>query len=218
MDNKIKETARRALRDDDDALSDDELLAELENDPELERFREARLDQLKREIGRTRELRSQGHGEYTEIQREEEMVKMLSDSKRLIVHFTHPQFTRCKILDTHLRALAPHHFDARFASINVDKCPFLVQKFQVRVLPCLLVVSQGSVVERLVGFEGFGNTDTFSTEVLERRLARTGVIRLPKGELAKVPVSQRPVSYSNSLGEDAHMAGDQSGKEDELDY
>ncbi|KAJ1888067.1 hypothetical protein GGI13_007902, partial [Coemansia sp. RSA 455] len=52
MDDKIKSVARRVLNEDDDALSDDELLAELENDPELEKLREARLDQLKREMNR----------------------------------------------------------------------------------------------------------------------------------------------------------------------
>ncbi|KAJ1890216.1 hypothetical protein LPJ71_007991, partial [Coemansia sp. S17] len=62
MDDKIKSVARRVLNEDDDALSDDELLAELENDPELEKLREARLDQLKREMNRARDLRGRGHG------------------------------------------------------------------------------------------------------------------------------------------------------------
>ncbi|KAJ2475970.1 hypothetical protein IWW47_006407, partial [Coemansia sp. RSA 2052] len=57
MDDKIKSVARRVLIEDDDALSDDELLAELENDPELEKLREARLDQLKHEMNRARDLR-----------------------------------------------------------------------------------------------------------------------------------------------------------------
>ncbi|KAJ1964937.1 hypothetical protein GGI12_001099 [Dipsacomyces acuminosporus] len=215
MDEKIKETARLALNEDDDALSDDELLAELENDPELERLREARLDQLKREIDYTRQLRSQGHGEYTEVQREDEMVKLISKSEKLVVQFKHSQFARCKILDNHLRLLAPHHFETRFASINVDNCPFLVKKLQIRVLPCLVVVLQGSVADKLVGFEEFGNNDKFSTEALEKRFAKTGVIRLPSGELARVPVAQRPISYSTTNHHDSSSSNRHGNSHDD---
>ncbi|KAJ2563202.1 hypothetical protein GGH95_004619, partial [Coemansia sp. RSA 1836] len=197
MDDKIKSVARRVLIEDDDALSDDELLAELENDLELEKLREARLDQLKREMNRARDLRGRGHGEYVEIHKEEEMVKLIGSEARAVVHFTHPQFARCKILDQHLRVLAPHHFETRFASISVERCPFLAQKFQIRMLPCLLVIDGGQVADRLVGFEEFGNDDSFSTNTLERRLAKSKVIEIPKGELARMPVAQRPISYQS---------------------
>ncbi|KAJ2816475.1 hypothetical protein GGI24_005712, partial [Coemansia furcata] len=103
MDDKIKSVARRVLNEGDDALSDDELLAELENDPELEKLREARLDQLKREMNWARDLRGRGHGEYIEVHKEEDMVKLIGSESRAVVHFTHPQFARCKILDQHLR-------------------------------------------------------------------------------------------------------------------
>ncbi|KAJ2491962.1 hypothetical protein IWW37_001815 [Coemansia sp. RSA 2050] len=195
MDDKIKAVARRVLNEDDDALSDNELLAELENDPELEKLREARLDQLKREMNWARDLRGRGHGEYMELHREEEMVKLIGSESKAVVHFTHSQFARCKILDGHLRMLAPHHFETRFASISVEKCPFLAQKFQIRVLPCLLLVDGGRVADRIVGFEELGNSDAFSTNTLERRLAKSKAIELPKGELARVPVAERPVPY-----------------------
>ncbi|KAJ2822417.1 hypothetical protein IWW50_004221 [Coemansia erecta] len=206
MDSKIKAAAQQALYEGDDALSDDEIFAELENDPELETFRETRLNQLKREMNHMRDLRSRGHGEYSEIQKEEEMVRLIASTSKGVVHFKHPQFARCKILDTHLQQLARYHFETRFASMNVEKCPFLAQKFQVRVLPCVLAIQDGSVVDRIVGFEELGNTDNFATEVLEKRLAQTKVIQLPKGEMASVPVKERPVAFqlnsSDGHGED----------------
>ncbi|KAJ2079001.1 hypothetical protein H4R24_004095 [Coemansia sp. RSA 988] len=195
MDQKIKEVAKQALNEGDDALSDDEILAELENDPDLEHLREARLNQLKHEMNHVRELRLRGHGEYLEIQKEEDIVKLVSSEKKGIIHFMHPQFTRCKVLDKHLYQLARYYFETRFVSINVEKCPFLVQKFQLRVLPCILAVVNGGVVDRLVGFEELGNNDRFSTEMLERRLGRTDAIQLPIGELAQVPVKDRPVGF-----------------------
>ncbi|KAJ1894496.1 hypothetical protein LPJ66_005153 [Kickxella alabastrina] len=216
MDDKIKAAARHVLNEGDDALSDDELLAELENDPALEKLREARLEQMKREMNHVRDLRSRGHGEYQDIQKEESMVKLIGSTARGIVHFTHPQFARCKILDKHLRALAPYHFDTRFASISVERCPFLAQKFQIRMLPCLLVIANGRVVDRLVGFEEFGNNDGFSTETFERRLCKSGVIKMPKGKLSHIPVEQRPIAYQISQA-GSEAAGD-SGSEVELDY
>ncbi|KAJ2726713.1 hypothetical protein GGI07_000438 [Coemansia sp. Benny D115] len=217
IDDKIKTAARNVLNDDDDALSDSELLAELENDPALEKLREARLEQMKREMDYARELRLLGHGEYSEIVKEEAMVKLLGASAKAVVHFTHPQFARCKILDKHLGSLARFHFETRFASISVERCPFLAQKFQVRMLPCLLVVVEGRVVDKLVGFEEFGNHDGFKTEVLEKRLARTGVLELPKGELARVPVAERPAAYRmGGTGSDAQS--NDGGSDVELDY
>ncbi|KAJ2845226.1 hypothetical protein IWW36_004868, partial [Coemansia brasiliensis] len=73
MDRKIKEAAKQALDEGDDALSDDEIFAELENDPELEIMRETRLNQLKKEMDYMRDLRSRGHGEYSELNEEEDM-------------------------------------------------------------------------------------------------------------------------------------------------
>ncbi|KAJ2795361.1 hypothetical protein H4R20_005908 [Coemansia guatemalensis] len=202
MDQKIKEFAKQALNEGDDALSDDEILAELENDPELEHLRETRLNQLKHEMDHVRDLRSRGHGEYLEIQKEEDIVKLVASEKKGIVHFMHPQFARCKVLDKHFHQLARHHFETRFVSISVEKCPFLVQKFQLRVLPCILAVVNGGVVDRLVGFEELGNNDKFSTEMLERRLGRTDVIKLPVGELAQVPIKDRPVAFQTDRESD----------------
>ncbi|KAJ1933884.1 hypothetical protein EC988_008976, partial [Linderina pennispora] len=68
------------------------------------------------------------------------MVKLMGTEKMAIVHFTHTQFARCKIMDKHLQILAPHHFETKFAGIDATKCPFLVNKFQVRTLPCLLAI------------------------------------------------------------------------------
>ncbi|KAJ2864914.1 hypothetical protein GGH94_002618 [Coemansia aciculifera] len=219
MDDKIKSVARRVLNENDDALSDDELLAELENDPELEKLREARLDQLKREMNRARDLRGRGHGEYVELHKEEEMVKLIGSESRAVVHFTHPQFARCKILDQHLRVLAPHHFETRFASISVEKCPFLAQKFQVRVLPCLVLVDGGRVADKIVGFEELGNGDAFSTNTLERRLAKSKVIELPKGELTRVPVAERPISYHvGYASQGANISDDDEENAKELEY
>jgi hypothetical protein len=46
----------------------------------------------------------------------------------------------------------------------------------VRVLPCVISFVDGVSVDRILGFEGLGNGDWFTTRDLESRLLRTGVL------------------------------------------
>ncbi|KAJ1679741.1 hypothetical protein EV182_001420, partial [Spiromyces aspiralis] len=188
---RIEVQAQRTLDQDSDALSDDELLAEFDDDPEFERLREARLQQLKDGMLKVRELRAQHHGEYTEILEEKEMVLLPTKSTQpIIAHFYHKDFERCKIMDSHLEKLAPHHFMTRFVKANVERMPFLVDKFGIRILPCVLMFSDSKIVDRLVGFEELGNVDDFKTERLERRLAEKGIIKLSE-EQYSTSIDQR---------------------------
>ena len=50
--------------------------------------------------------------------------------------------------------------------------PFFTVKLGVKVLPCIVLFSDGVAVDRTVGFDEFGATDDFSTAAVERRLLR----------------------------------------------
>jgi hypothetical protein len=60
--------------------------------------------------------------------------------------------------------------------IDVEKAPFFVTKLKVRVLPALLYFKNGINTGRSVGFEDFGNQDTFPTSVIEERMEKEGLI------------------------------------------
>lgn len=88
-------------------------------------------------------------------------------------------------MDSHLEVLARKHFDTMVTKIHVENAPFLVQKLNVQVLPCLIAWVDGKSVDRIVGFEGeLGNTDSFQTAALESRLIRCGMFDL--GELVSI--------------------------------
>ena len=55
--------------------------------------------------------------------------------------------------------------------------PFFVEKLKVRMLPCVLCFIDGVAVDRVVGFEDFGNKDDFSTAAMESRLVGSGAVR-----------------------------------------
>ncbi|KAL8887706.1 MAG: hypothetical protein Q9215_004743 [Flavoplaca cf. flavocitrina] len=165
-----------------DHSDEDELLDILDDDPALDTFREQRLQQLHEEFNKAKHLRNQEHGSYTEINDEKTLMDIVStDAELCAVHFFKSDFHRCGIMNQHLEALAPLHFETRFLRINVENAPFLVTKLKVQVLPCVIAFKKGVSVDRIIGFEGLGYTeDTFSTHDLEQRLLQSGSLVRPK--------------------------------------
>jgi len=84
-------------------------------------------------------------------------------------------------MDKHLEILASRHFKTRFLRVFVENVPWLVEKLQIKVLPCVICFIRGVSKDRLVGFEELGNNDSFTTSALELRLAQSGVIDLGTG-------------------------------------
>lgn len=176
LDSRVASVLDAGHSDDEDAL-----IASLEDSPALDAFREQRIQQLHAEFTRAKSQKSQGFGHYTEIKEEKALMDLTTEVKYAVVHFAKDDFARCGVIDGHLEALAPKHFDTRFLKMNVENAPFLVTKLNVKVLPCVLAFVQGKSVDRIVGFEGLGYTqDTFTTKDLETRLLSSGVIQRAK--------------------------------------
>lgn len=142
-------------RDDPDALFD---ALEAEDDSA---FREARLTQLSAELAKVRaagqpntsttavELSS-----YATLLDDQALLSFTTSNPRCVVHFFHPDFARCATMDGHLERLSGRHYDARFGRVDVQKCPFVVEKLGVRVLPCVVGFREGVISGRITGFEG----------------------------------------------------------------
>ncbi|KAG0332479.1 hypothetical protein BG004_001255 [Podila humilis] len=161
----------------DDDLDDDELFEELENDDYgMASFREARIEEFKEEVAKRKLMAENEHGFYKDITDEKEVMDITTKTKHCVIHFYHSDFRRCMIADKHLETLAKKNIKTRFVKIKVENAPFLVEKLQVKVLPCIIAFTDGVAVDRLVGFEELGNTDNFSTAMLELRYKTAGVI------------------------------------------
>ncbi|OCK98153.1 thioredoxin-like protein [Cenococcum geophilum 1.58] len=179
LDPKVARVVDRATHDDDS--DEDALIAALEDDSELDAFREQRLQQLHAEFSRAKEMRATEHGTYAEIKDEKALMDITTSTKFCVVHFFKPDFNRCRIMDGHLENLVPSHYETRFLRINVENAPFLVTKLKVQVLPCVLAFIDGISVDRIVGFEGLGRSaDMFTTRDLEARLLRANVLARAK--------------------------------------
>merc|ERR1711981_692695 len=162
----------------------------IENDEDaLERIRAKRLKELKNAQDKRAEWLRNGHGQLNEINSDKDFFEEAKTSKKLVVHFYRNTTMRSKILDEHLKVLAKQHVETKFLKLDVDKCDWIVQRLNIRVIPTMAIIIDGKTTGYLRGFEEFGGTDDFSTEMLEWRLGVAQVISY-KGDL-KTPPDQR---------------------------
>ncbi len=172
-------------------VMEEQLDAEIERlqnlgEDDLEAIKKQRMLALKRQQKQKREWLDNGHGQYEEIPEEREFFEVTKKSDNVVCHFYREETFRCRILDKHLALLAPKHVETKFCKINAEKCPFLTQRLRIKVIPTVAVVKDGKTRDYIVGFTDLGNTDEFSTEMLEWRLAQTDVIEY-SGDLMTPP-------------------------------
>jgi thiol-disulfide isomerase/thioredoxin len=148
-------------------------LEDLRGDTDLEKLHRDRLAELQREVEKRQVKQRRGHGEYQEV-KEADFLDTVTQTQQVVCHFWHSDFMRCKIMDKHLQQLAPQHFDTRFIKVSAAEAPFFTEKLNVRVLPCVIAFINGVAVERLVGFDAFGNRDDFKTGELLQWLVQAG--------------------------------------------
>ncbi|CAO2144702.1 unnamed protein product [Urochloa humidicola] len=157
------------------ASHDEVDLDELLDDPELEKLHAERIAALKKEAEKREVLKRQGHGEYREIT-EGDFLGEVTGSEKVICHFYHREFYRCKIMDKHLKALAPVYVGTKFVKLDAENAPFFVSKLAIKQLPCVILFKKGIAVDRLIGFQDLGSKDDFSTSKLENVLKMKGII------------------------------------------
>ncbi|XP_057972248.1 thioredoxin domain-containing protein PLP3B-like [Malania oleifera] len=150
-------------------------LDELLEDPELEKLHAERIAALKKEVEKRQALKKQGHGEYREVT-EGDFLGEVTGSEKVICHFHHREFYRCKIMDKHLKCLAPRHIDTKFIKLDAENAPFFATKLGIKTLPCVILFRKGIAVDRLIGFQDVGGKDDFNTKTLEVLLIKKGII------------------------------------------
>jgi len=150
---------------------------ELDED-DLERIRQKRIEHMKKENEKKQELRRKGHGQYQEITSEQEFFDVSKQSELVVCHFYRTATPRCQIVDKHFNILAAKHVECRFVKLNAEKCPFLVQRLLVVVLPSIALIRQGKIADWVVGFDDLGGQDDFETSTMEWRLACQGMVQV----------------------------------------
>ncbi|MCO5579014.1 hypothetical protein L7F22_032865 [Adiantum nelumboides] len=180
-------------------------LDDLMNDPELESLHAERIAALKQETEKRQALEKKGHGDYRDVG-EADFLAEVTGSDKVVCHFYHHEFVRCKIIDKHLKVLAPKYFDTKFIRVDAENAPFFVAKLAIKTLPCVLLFRDGVAFDRLVGFQDLGGADDFSTSTLENWFLRKAVLTRKinskdEEERAEVPRRVRSTTYADTDSE-----------------
>ena len=145
------------------------------------------LERMKEDAKKKKEIAAQKakekYGQYREIIETEFLDTMLKN-KRVVCHFYHNDFERCKIMDKHLVKIASEHPETLFVKINAEKTPFFTAKLNIRVLPTVILFVDGKAITRFIGFQDFGMRDDFPTINITRKLVMQKMI-LPKNKSEK---------------------------------
>lgn len=153
---------------------------------DLEELKKNRIKQLKKQQEQRRVWLSQGHGNYEELPEEKSFFDLIRKSESVVLHFYRDATPRCAIVDMHMKILANKHIEARFTKLNAEKCPFLAEKLKIKTLPTVVLILNGVMVDKVVGFTDLGNTDDFTTDMFEWRIAQNNVIKYD-GDLSTPP-------------------------------
>jgi thioredoxin-like negative regulator of GroEL len=165
----IAEQIERAVDDElerVDQMDDEELLA----------IRKKRMKQLKEVQARREEWVKKGHGQYLEVTDPKMFFDNVQSSERVVVHFMRRSTPRCEIIERHLRIIAREHFETRFCYVDVERIPSLPERFNVMMLPTLMLVEKQNTFHSIIGFDEFGGTDDFPTSTVKQVLGYYGMV------------------------------------------
>lgn len=144
-----------------------------DEDANLREIREQRMKSLKSEQRETIDQVSKGHGQLRDIV-QDDFINEMTSSDRVIVHFYHRDFERCKVMDHHLRKLAQRHLETKFVRIDAEKTPFFTAKLIIETLPTVCCFMEGVCRGKIIGYDGL--TEGLSEDKLDEwptiRLAR----------------------------------------------
>lgn len=142
---------------------------DIDYDPFWNEYREKRIGEMKK--GKCVDNENYGGVVYTG-QTDAEILYWTTNTSRVVVHFFHPDFETCAILDQHLKTLAVKYPFIRWVRVSVLNIPFLVTRLKIRVLPRLDMYLHGKRIDRIDGFDDLGGNTQFETRILEKRLSK----------------------------------------------
>lgn len=176
--------------EDDDIFKIDEDEKKIMNEIKEQRLMEKGIKPKPRDRSKEKKQVKYKYGEYREID-ESEFLDTLLKNEKVVCHFFHSEFEKCKVMDKHLMKIAFEHSETLFVKINADKSPFFTTKLNIQVLPTVLLSNNGKVFERIIGFEGLDGIEDFKTINLIRKLVLSKMITAKnKAEKGEIKVSK----------------------------
>lgn len=197
----------------------DDLIKQLDDgeDEYLAKYRDHRLEELSEQMKKVKKnVESGNYGTVKTFHDEQQLISASSSAERCVVHFFIDSFKKCQLMDSKLLSVAETNLTTRFFRISVEKCPFLVEKLSLKVLPVVIAYKHGIEQDRLIGFSKLGdNPDDFSIQQLERWLIQSGVV--PKKDAKLLLLSKHNKQVVKSAKRDVSNRHFEVSKYDDSD-
>lgn len=193
-----------------DDVSLDELLEELgddDGDEFMSRYREQRLQEMSDALKQIKKnVQEEEYGMVQTMLDENALMRLTTEKERIVIHFFLPSFKKCQVMDKSLDKLAEKHLMTKFLRINVEDCPFLVTKLNIKVLPCVIAYRHGVERDRVVGFSRLGNNpEEFALEALESVLLNAGVLLQKANKFTVIDKSNLRRVRNDTNGSDSDL-------------
>eukprot|EP00756_Hemistasia_phaeocysticola_P048143 Hpha_TRINITY_DN22583_c0_g1::TRINITY_DN22583_c0_g1_i1::g.185003::m.185003 len=146
------------------------------DDDDLESIRDRRRAQLKKMASQKDKWLKKGHGVVQEVTTPEQFFAFAKDHERCVIHFYRESNAHCAVADEHLRKIAPKNWETLFARVDAEKVAGLAEKFNIFMLPTIMLIEGGKTHHSIIGFDEFGGKDNFPTSRMEEVLAHYGMI------------------------------------------
>jgi hypothetical protein len=121
---------------------DDEIerLDHLNEDDYME-LRRKRIAEMRNEAQQREKWKRDGHGDLFEIVDEKEFFEMVKRTTRVVALFVRPANRFADELREHLKIIAKHHLETRFLILNSEKCPFIVDRLKIWMIPSMVLIT-----------------------------------------------------------------------------
>lgn len=91
-------------------------------------------------------------GMLIDVQDDELDALLASETRPILIYFWATWCGPCKLMVPVFRAVLPEwEYKIAVVRIEVDKCPGLIQRFEVVQVPTLLFFEEGRIVDRVIG-------------------------------------------------------------------
>ncbi|GFE53880.1 thioredoxin family protein [Babesia ovis] len=150
-------------------------LSHLRDDDTLERFREARLQKLKETNAKRMQYMNDGYCKLIDVDSDSQFFDVCRNTKYVVAHFYRPTTVRSQYLDGKMHELCLTYFNTKFIRVNVEKTPFLCERFNIWCLPTLMIIIDGKTNHSIIGFDEFGG-DGFTLDEFTNVLNKHGIM------------------------------------------
>mmetsp|Transcript_23726 Transcript_23726/g.32381 ORF Transcript_23726/g.32381 Transcript_23726/m.32381 type:complete len:202 (+) Transcript_23726:89-694(+) len=139
-------------------------------------LRRQRIHQMRKEAEDKENWKREGHGKLCELDNEKEFFGIVKGTTRVVALFVRKSNLHADQLRQHLSIIAEHHLETRFVFLDAEKCPFLVERLKIWMIPSMVLVINQKTNHTVCGLDELTGSGNYRTWELERLLSKYNMV------------------------------------------